>query len=74
MQNEEVVDGEFTEVEETVAQPDEAIKCGIKVLITEGGNIYFDVEGSEQNLLIIDGLLKHAERQVERLWEARSNS
>lgn len=62
-----VVEAEFTEVEE--AKPE--IKCAVTVGMTQAGDIFFNVEGADQNLLLMEGLLKYAERHMNRVWEGR---
>lgn len=62
----EVQDVEFTEVEEKAA-----VKCAVSVGMSEAGDIFFNVEGSDQNLLLMEGLLKYAERHMERVWKER---
>jgi uncharacterized iron-regulated protein len=65
---EPVVEAEFTEVNETEPK---AVKCALTVGMTEEGNIFFDVNGSDQNLLLMEGLLKYAQRHMDRVWEGR---
>ena len=67
-----VVEGEFTEVvqaEEVQAAP--AIKCAVTVGMTEAGDIFFNAEGSDQSLINMEGLLKYADRHMERVWNER---
>jgi hypothetical protein len=66
-----VVDAEFTEVVEAPVQEAQVIKCAISVGMTEKGDIFFNVEGADQNLLLMEGLLKYAERHMSRVWEGR---
>ena len=65
--NEQVVEAEFTEVEPKKAET----KCAIVVGMTVDGDIFFDVQGSDQNLLLMEGLLKYAERHMDRVWVER---
>lgn len=62
-----VVEAEFTEVEEK--QPE--VKCAVTVGMTTDGDIFFDVKGEDQNLLLMEGLLKYAERHMDRVWAGR---
>lgn len=62
----DVQDAEFTEVEEK-----DAVKCAITVGMSEKGDLFFNVDGSDQNLLLMEGLLKYAERHMERVWTER---
>jgi hypothetical protein len=69
---EPVVDGEFTEVEEGKPQnvkPE--IKCAITVGMTEAGDLFFNVDGKDQSLVNMDGLVKYAERHMDNVWAAR---
>ena len=66
-----VVDAEFTEVEEAQEEKREAIECLVSVGITEEGNMFFNISGSKQSLVTVDGLLKYAERHMESVWKDR---
>jgi hypothetical protein len=70
---EEVVEAEFTEVEaqEAPVQEEKAILCGFSVIMTEDGDISFHPHGSNPNLVTLDGLLKYAERYLEKEWAPR---
>jgi uncharacterized protein YjfI (DUF2170 family) len=70
---EQVVEAEFTEVEEGKPQEGKEIHCGISVIMTEDGDVSVHVHGTNQNLIIIEGLLKYAERYVDNTWAARMN-
>jgi hypothetical protein len=69
---EEVVEAEFTEVTEApVEEQGKPIACGFSVIMTEDGDISFHPHGSNPNLVTMDGLLKYAERYLEREWAPR---
>jgi hypothetical protein len=68
---EEVVEAEFTEVTEAPAAEEKAILCGFSVIMTEDGDISFHPHGSNPSLVTLDGLLKYAERYLEREWAPR---
>lgn len=61
---EPTVDAEFTEVEQEV-------KCFVTVGMDAEGKIFFDTGGFDQNLINIEGLLKYAERHMDRVWKDR---
>lgn len=70
-----VVEGQFTEVEEVQAEEVQAkapaIKCAVTVGMTEAGDIFFNVEGFDQSLINMSGLLKYADRHMEHVWSER---
>ena len=68
---EDVVEAEFTEVEEAQEEKREAIECLVSVGITEEGNMFFNISRSKQSLVTVDGLLKYAERHMENVWKDR---
>ena len=59
--------------EETSNAPERQVKCEIIVGVEESGALYFDVKGSDANLLIIDGLIKFAARRMKQVWEIRDS-
>ena len=63
-----VQEAQYTEVPE---QQEPAVKCAVTVGMTETGDIFFDVKGSEQTLVLMEGLLKYAERHMDRVWADR---
>jgi hypothetical protein len=63
---EEVVEAEFTEVQE-----ERQVKCEVSVGVTETGDVYFNVSGSDQSLINIEGLLAYANRHLDKIWEGR---
>lgn len=65
----EVVEAEFTEVEKEEKEP--AVKCQVVVGMTEDGDIYFHVDGTDQSLINIEGLLGYAKRHMDKIWDAR---
>lgn len=50
---------------------DKPVLCGLSVLMNEDGDISVHVHGSNQNLVLMDGLLKYAERYLDGTWEER---
>lgn len=70
MSNElEVQEAEFTEVEEKVEV--EIPRCLVTVGMKEDGSVFFTLDGSEQSLINIEGLLKYAEKHMEVMWKER---
>jgi hypothetical protein len=63
---EEVVDGEFSEVEES-----ETPRCVVTVGMKDDGSVFFTLDGTEQSLINIEGLLKYAEKHMELVWKDR---
>lgn len=57
---------------ETVAvakdQTPELPRCEFAIGMDKDGNIYYRILGSDQNLILIDGLLKYAEKVSSALW------
>ncbi len=49
----------------------ETPRCEIVIGVTKDGQIYFNVGGTEADLLTIDGLVKYAEKRMEYIWAAR---
>jgi hypothetical protein len=66
-----IVEAEFTEVEEGKPQ---GVKCSVTVGMTEAGDIFFNVDGSDQSLINIEGLLAYADRHMDKIWEGRLNN
>lgn len=64
----EVESTEVEEVEETVA-----VRTMIQVGMTENGDVFFRPDGSDQSLIALEGLLKYAERHMDKLWERSFN-
>jgi hypothetical protein len=56
---------------EVVETGEPKISCGFSVLMTEEGDIFFNPYGSNPNLVTMDGLLKYAERYLEKQWKPR---
>jgi hypothetical protein len=61
---EQVVEAEFTEVEE-------APRCVVSVGMKADGSVFFTLDGTEQSLINIEGLLKYAEKHMELVWKER---
>lgn len=47
------------------------IQCEITVGILANGRIYFEIDGDEPNMLVIDGLIKYADRMMKQQWDYR---
>jgi hypothetical protein len=60
----QVVEGEFTEVVEEVA-----VRSELTIGIKEDGKLYFNVTGPDQEIFTIEGLLKYARTETDKLWE-----
>lgn len=54
------------EVQQEQAAPE--IRCAVTVGITTGGDVFFDIDGQDQNLVTVDGLLKYAQRHMDNVW------
>lgn len=61
-----VVDAEVVSEELPAAIPP---KTELTIGIGEAGNIYYRIAGTEQSLVAIEGLLKYARLEMDRLWE-----
>lgn len=70
-----VVEAEFEEVvppaPEAPVEEKAGVKCAIHVGMTAEGDMFFDITGTDQNLPLVDGVLKYAERNIDRIWEER---
>lgn len=67
-----VIDVEATEVieaqeTETTVMP----RCEIRVGMDQEGKLYFDLRGDDQNLVIIEGLIKYATKHINKIWDER---
>lgn len=60
----EVQEAEFTEVEEV-----DTPRCVVTVGMRKNGSVFLTLDGSEQSLINIEGLLKYAEKHMDILWE-----
>lgn len=59
-------------VENVKEQPAEVpVRCEIVVGVLEDGRLYFNVGGKNADLLVIDGLIKYAERRMKLQWDIR---
>jgi hypothetical protein len=47
------------------------VKCEIVAGIREDSSIYFNIGGSNPDMLTIDGLIKFADRRMKQYWDAR---
>lgn len=65
----EVQEAEFTEVEEKAEV--EIPRCIVTVGMKNDGSVFFTLDGSEQSLINIEGLLKYAEKHMEVMWKER---
>lgn len=64
---EQVVEAEFTEMPEDVEVP----RCVVTVGMKQDGSVFFTLDGSEQSLINIEGLLKYADKHMELVWKER---
>jgi hypothetical protein len=44
------------------------IKCALVVGMREDGSVFVETHGTEQNLIILDGLVDYGKRYVEEQW------
>lgn len=51
-----------------IVQEDQVPRCEITVGIDMKGNVYYRIGGPDQSLITIEGLLKYANREMDRLW------
>lgn len=66
------VEVEETTVEEAVEkQLEELPRCEIRVGMRQDGQLYFTISGLEQNLIIVDGLLDYAKREMDKVWSVK---
>lgn len=79
---EEIKEAEMKEIIETteyevkeVAPEQEApaIRCEIRAGVMENGELYFNVGGSNADLLTMDGLIDFARRTMKKTWETRES-
>jgi hypothetical protein len=74
---EKVVEADFQEVEEEkVEVREESVekndtKCELVIGTKEDGSLYFNVAGSDPNLLTIEGLLEFGKRRLADIWKQR---
>jgi hypothetical protein len=68
----EIIEAEEYEVME---MPEEeqapGIRCEIRAGVMENGELYFNVGGSNADLLTMDGLIDFARRTMKKTWETR---
>lgn len=67
---EEVVEAEFTEVEPEVEVP----RCVVTVGMKEDGSVFLTLDGSDQSLINIEGLLSYARKHMDLVWKERLES
>lgn len=48
------------------------VKCEVVVGVLEDGSIYFDINGNQPSMLMVDGLLKYAERRSKIIWDSKN--
>lgn len=65
----EVVEAEFEEVEKE--EEPKKVACGLLVALTVDGDVSIQLLGENQNLVTLDGLVKYAERYLDKTWEPR---
>lgn len=69
---EEVPVVEVVEQEQPVQEEQKLpILCGLAVVLLENGDLSVQFMGSNQNLVTLDGLLKYAERYLDKQWKPR---
>jgi hypothetical protein len=61
-----VVEGDFKEVE-----VERVVRTEFTVGIDDAGSVYYRIGGHDQSLIILEGLIKYAKIEMDRLW-ARS--
>ncbi len=75
MEAEEVAEYDMEEIMEAEAveqqEPLSPLKCEAVIGVREDGSLYFNVGGSDTNLLIVDGLLNFATRRLSQIWAER---
>jgi hypothetical protein len=49
----------------------QTIKCAILVGMREDGSVFLETHGTEQNLIILDGLLDYGKDYVDEEWKSR---
>lgn len=47
------------------------VRCEIVLGVLADGRLYFNVAGEGTDLLVIDGLIKYAERRMKQQWDIR---
>lgn len=47
------------------------VKCALHIAMMEDGSLAINIDGSEQNLVIAEGLLVYAQRHLEKTWNER---
>lgn len=63
MAKDKIVEGEFTAVEEK-----KEVRCEITAGIDVEGNAYYRINGVDQSLIVLDGLVDYAQRIIDALW------
>lgn len=48
-------------------------KCELIVGIKQNDEIYFYVGGEEKNLLLIEGLIKYAQKRMDNIWQGNES-
>lgn len=56
-------------VDAEVVQEEQIARCEVTVGIDMKGNVYYRIGGPDQSLITIEGLLKYANREMDRLWQ-----
>ena len=68
----EVQEAEFTEVVEAAADAVEQeveIVTEVRVGMNANGELYFYLNGTDRNLVVADGLLDYAKREMNKVWD-----
>ncbi len=61
-----IVEADFTPVEAPKAP---VPRCQLLIGIDEGGSVSYKIIGSDQSLITVEGLLKYARIEMDRLWD-----
>lgn len=66
----EVIEVEGGVVEDT---QEETLRCEIRLGIMEDGRVYYNVSGYDQTIFTMEGLLKYARLETDKLWNRSIN-
>lgn len=66
MSKDKVVEADYTVVEEEVVAPE--VRCEITGGIDAEGNAYYRITGTDQSLILLDGLIDYQQRIIDALW------
>lgn len=65
---EEAVYREVDAAQEAPQSEEKRLKCALIIGITEDNQMFVEMEGYEQNLVHIEGLMGYARKHVDALW------